>query len=573
MNHLSEAQKEFIAAEGNVVLHACPGSGKTYVVAHKLLHYMKKWKKTHQGVAILSFTNVASEEIKKRIEVLTSDKLQIGYPHYIGTLDSFINHYIVLRFGYLFVPSQVRLKIIRTDLVALPFSWLGACYQNRCVKKIEGKSIFSGRKSNKCEGKFCRKYKNDLLKKGFIFQEDTVTLAIELLKKYPDIAKALVSRFPIFILDEAQDTSESQMEILNLLNEAGTKSMFLVGDPDQAIYEWRNATPECFRNKMVDSQWNVITLTENFRSSQLICNATHAFSKSLENKLPSIAQGMYSEHEQKPILLLYHGVFDACKKSLVEYFMNLCLKNEIKRCSENIAIVTRGKIYSDTDVPNLWKSNEVELFAQSSYEWFSGERKRAYELCEKALFCLVIKNYGQIKGSLSCEIEEKMSYYMWRIHVIDILTHLPNVNQPIGIWINNMIEMLNKKFHDIGWVLHDSRNLKQVIEIKSRDKYHFNFKNIPLRNFFEKTNKEDYTLSSIHGVKGETYDALMLMVSGVRGNTITPAGLTKGALDSELMRIAYVAMTRPRKLLVVAMPHKQERYDRFPEEKWNYDYL
>lgn len=80
-----------------------------------------------------------------------------------------------------------------------------------------------------------------------------------------------------------------------------------------------------------------------------------------------------------------------------------------------------------------------------------------------------------------------------------------------------------------------------------------------------------YTYSSIHGVKGETFDALMLLIHGTVGNTLTPSFLANGKTNTELMRIAYVAMTRPRKLLVVAMPkNKAKLSNRFPPDKWDY---
>lgn len=61
-------------------------------------------------------------------------------------------------------------------------------------------------------------------------------------------------------------------------------------------------------------------------------------------------------------------------------------------------------------------------------------------------------------------------------------------------------------------------------------------------------------------------------VRSLKGNTITPTFLNKGSLQNELMRIAYVAMTRPRKLLIVAMPRSEKKvqYVRFPAEKWEY---
>jgi len=93
---LTDEQKDFLNADGNVVLHACPGSGKTHVVARKLLKYVKGWNRPHQGVAVLSFTNVASDEIEKQIKELMPEGFKIGYPHFVGTIDSFINNYILL---------------------------------------------------------------------------------------------------------------------------------------------------------------------------------------------------------------------------------------------------------------------------------------------------------------------------------------------------------------------------------------------------------------------------------------------------------------------------------------------
>lgn len=91
------------------------------------------------------------------------------------------------------------------------------------------------------------------------------------------MASAIAERFPIIIVDEVQDTSENQMAVFDLLSESGIKSMSLVGDPDQSIYEWRNANPECFNQKLEDSRWKTIELTGNFRSSQKLCNVTSFF--------------------------------------------------------------------------------------------------------------------------------------------------------------------------------------------------------------------------------------------------------------------------------------------------------
>lgn len=64
---LTKEQQDFLNTEGRIVLCAVPGSGKTFIVAKKLISYLKEWKYLHRGVAALSFTNVASDEIKRQI--------------------------------------------------------------------------------------------------------------------------------------------------------------------------------------------------------------------------------------------------------------------------------------------------------------------------------------------------------------------------------------------------------------------------------------------------------------------------------------------------------------------------
>ena len=123
--------------------------------------------------------------------------------------------------------------------------------------------------------------------------------------------------------------------------------------------------------------------------------------------------------------------------------------------------------------------------------------------------------------------------------------------------------------HNIS--MRDGTTMNDAIKIKTRDIKHPDFKQIPIRCYFEVKSKAEYTHSSIHGVKGETFDALMLLIHGTVGNTLTPSFLANGKTDTELMRIAYVAMTRPRKLLVIAMPKSKTKLsNRFPPNTWDY---
>lgn len=414
-------QVEFLESSGKVVLHACPGSGKTTIVARKLANYLQCWNRPHQGIAVLSFTNVASDEIRHQATEMLPEGYCVDDPHFIGTLDSFIDNFIFLRFGYLLQKKPKRPVITSPDVVNSYQFWRKSCYTN-CLSHIgdfrwnsNGKLTKNG-KDIICTGTQqyappCIQFKKRLLEKGLFFQDEVSGLACILLERYPEIAKSIALRFPVIILDEAQDTSEEQMRILDLLCAAGLESMYIVGDPDQAIYEWRNANPESFLEKMHDSEWTQLVLSENFRSSQMICNATYIFSDTNKDKKANNASGPFATYNKKPVLFLYDK--DTAEDLIIQRFKEECT---------------------------------------------------------------------------ACDISVSPDTY-----------------------------------------------------------------------------------SSIHGVKGETFDALMLLIHGTVGNTLTPSFLANGKTNTELMRIAYVAMTRPRKLLVVAMPkNKAKLSNRFPPDKWDY---
>lgn len=125
-------QVEFLESSGKVVLHACPGSGKTTIVARKLANYLQCWNRPHQGIAVLSFTNVASDEIRHQATEMLPEGYCVDDPHFIGTLDSFIDNFIFLRFGYLLQKKPKRPVITSPDVVNSYQFWRKVVTQIAC---------------------------------------------------------------------------------------------------------------------------------------------------------------------------------------------------------------------------------------------------------------------------------------------------------------------------------------------------------------------------------------------------------------------------------------------------------
>ena len=80
----TEEQLEYVmtSIKENVFLKACAGSGKTEVIGLKAAYEMKKWNSYNQGIAVLTFTNDATDVIIDRVKQFTGRNAV--YPHYIG---------------------------------------------------------------------------------------------------------------------------------------------------------------------------------------------------------------------------------------------------------------------------------------------------------------------------------------------------------------------------------------------------------------------------------------------------------------------------------------------------------
>ena len=241
---------------------------------------------------------------------------------------------------------------------------------------------------------------------------------------------------------------------------------------------------------------------------------------------------------------------------------------------KNVAVLTRGRIYSDTDIIGLWKSKEIELFAKAAYEWKCGSRKKAYQEASKASYSMIF-NEDIDEYAMNQKIREYTNEDTWKDYVIDILIDMPDIEIEIGEWVKNFSSGFEAICAKYAYEISTDKNLKDTFKIKRSDKNTPNFKQIPLRKYFEKKAEDKYTRSSIHGVKGESYDAVLIYVKSRTGSTITPKLLMEGSLNQELMHLAYVAMTRPRRLLMLAIPNTKgiKNCGRFPENLWSYELL
>ena len=89
-------RRSALLENGSRDFNAVPGSGKTSLLAAKLLLLAKKWPHARRGICVLSHTNVARDEIARRLAGSPEGAQLLSYPHFVGTIHAFVNQFFAM---------------------------------------------------------------------------------------------------------------------------------------------------------------------------------------------------------------------------------------------------------------------------------------------------------------------------------------------------------------------------------------------------------------------------------------------------------------------------------------------
>lgn len=227
---------------------ACPGSGKTTVLVAKLAVLAMRWPHRQQGICVLSHTNAARREIEGRLGNSTAGKDLLRYPHFIGTIHSFVNEFLAVPWlrskGYPIRAIDTQIAL-RKRLSLLNPRWRYAMEQRNLTPYCLAydRSDFTGGSKGSL-GVNTPTYQalvaaaRESSELGYFCFDEMFVWANELLDKRPEVAGALRARFPLVFVDEAQDNSQEQAALLYRIFTSGDspsrRQRF--GDSNQAIY-------------------------------------------------------------------------------------------------------------------------------------------------------------------------------------------------------------------------------------------------------------------------------------------------------------------------------------------------
>lgn len=307
---LTPDQKRAVRCDDDLMLTACPGSGKTRVVISKLARVLDEVRGTPRSVACITYTNTGVYEIEARLR----HHIQPGDDTYfdICTIHSFCLNHIFRPFCYLIEGYKKGFKVLTPDNPAFEEHVDAACAEhnryNLTFKDYEeytqlrvgldGMPTGAVLERGAITAAIAASYWKRIREAGFIDFANIIYYSLLLLRKRPEVLGYVSSRFAWILIDEFQDTTDLQVEILSLIAGQRKTRFLLVGDPFQSIFRFSGARPDLADDfaSRIGARTDIV-LSGNFRSSaRVLEHANRLFSRSP----PMVALGKAKSHKEQP---------------------------------------------------------------------------------------------------------------------------------------------------------------------------------------------------------------------------------------------------------------------------------
>ena len=319
LDKLNERQKEAVlATEGPVLVLAGAGSGKTTVLVNRIAYMISEKHIRPWNILAITLTNKAAREMKDRIERLLGDTAK---DMWIGTFHS------------------VCVRILRSCIDLLGYSRDFVIYDTadtktvmkECLRELDIDeksfpvrnvlSIISNAKNDLMDAatfenvyksdyrmsiiaKIYYRYQTKLRKNNAVDFDDIILNTVKILSENPDVLSKYQDKFQYILVDEYQDTNNSQYLLINLLAQAN-RNLCVVGDDDQSIYKFRGANIGNILNFEDDySDVQKITLDQNYRSTQNILDAANSV---ISNNKGRMGKSLWTSNGDGNKVFVYTG--------------------------------------------------------------------------------------------------------------------------------------------------------------------------------------------------------------------------------------------------------------------------
>jgi len=649
--NFDKARSSILKSMNSINVQACPGSGKTTLIAAKLILLAKKWPYHDRGICVLSHTNVAKNEI---IDRLINSKTRearnlLSYPHFIGTIQEFVGKYIshpILR------SEAIHINQVDTDVcVDLIYSRLS----HGTRKYIDGKNKYSNvlydfelKYENKDfsfkiptwpNGSATNSYKNlenvrtNLFLEGYFFYRDIFTCADMVLNECPYIKQQLQSRFPFIFIDEMQDTQEYQDIIISQFfpQKSTAIAVQIFGDPDQAIFNG-------IKSEKPNRSYNIRKRCE----MDFVIEKSHRFDDSIAKKISKLsyneipletelAQPSIQERRQihnstgdfQHTILLYNdktiqkvipAYADLVSGQFSASYKNKEVNGKKMFCVKAIGAVGK-EIENEADlrIGNFWpefhKEKSIKGFKEKTFIDLVRYCRKSQNIDWAQNYKLLFSGYLKIiriSGKMDAEcryfnnstfrtfIEERG--YWKRLQYLSYALLLDKYSLDETFWkkvqdfMRTAFELSVPSSEVDEYLKYENQPAAVDSNVNSKE---LKLNKLPDNKILHRKDNFHIELSTIHGVKGETHDATLILetrnnvkdievmidfLTGDRPASDFPNQSLKEtpkckAANKQFLRQLYVAASRPRHLLCLAINEKHindKQFKALQKLGWNF---
>lgn len=612
----SDDARNVIRCWDSVDVSACPGSGKTTVLLAKLKMLAERMPfADNSGICVLSHTNVAVNEIKTRLSEYTDKLMQ--YPNYIGTIQTFIDRFVTLPYlkriygrSIQFVDDRTYANhMMKRMLSDKKYGMLSGFVKNQyrdrkgdaedetdLLSKMyltdEGEIRIVGQSrkiagADKPSAKLFSVITKEMISlEGLIRYKDAYVYAEKAVEELDDFYTELFSnRFRYVFVDEYQDCKSYQRRAIERLFDRGKSIVMYIGDPDQAIYSGKDEE---------DDDWvphdGYLTLALSNRFGQEIADIISPLKKDRVTIHSSKGIG-----DCQPTVIVYEP---ADIEKVLGKFISVLESDGLNDKNGQYRVI--GHIHRDdvkgTKLGDYWNGYEAPNASRGEFKYYGLIYEIVDELkkgnlyaAEKTVRKLMCRMF-HYTGITDTDTEREFTVSSIRNTLKDV--EYKDVYSSFILGLPSLV-VENDEESVIVESIDDSfrKMIIQLIGGKGREKKFFGLipehfmetidldkcseekdKTSAERNIFiDPVRGRRIEFGSVHSVKGQTHDATLYVETETRGGSdisrilqFYGAGAKSSAAIADYSRkVAYVGMSRPSKLLCIAM--KKATYEKGKE--------
>ncbi len=579
----SEHQQQAIMHDtGPAMVLAGPGSGKTTVITQRIKYLIENRHIDPQHILVITFTRAAAQEMEGRFQKLCASPQPVNF----GTFHSIFFQILKLNFKYTsknIISEREQMLTLRGYAEALKVDMeYDADFFRQLLSEIaecKAREAAGSKDSFQSElldpevfQQLFRGYRQSLRERRLIDFDDMLFETLQLFRTRPRELQVWQEKFRYILVDEFQDASPIQYEIVRLLAEP-RRNLFIVGDDDQSIYGFRGARPELMLHFEKDYPGaKRILLSDNYRShsevveiaSRIIGHNKARFPKKIT--APKGKGGCCRQYRVKDTheeyLLLAESLRLAIRKGAdpsrlaVLYRTNSMVRPLLPELMKrDIPFVLKEK------VPNLYDHFIAEdILAYLRLAEGSGSRGDLLRIMNRPLRYL---SRNAVQGTM-IRFQDLERYYrsrgdmLYRLRELkrdlNVLRHLPTqaailyLRKRVGYedWLRDYARENHTDFESFRAILEEITEAGAAYPERAA---YFHFvedysAQLQAKMKDEKKTEKGVALMTYHGAKGLEFDAVHL-IDCVEGVTPYRKAQSEAQIEEE-RREFYVAVTRAR---------------------------